>query len=172
MQQDFQQQGEPLAGLYTPDQVWAKPAGTPVNFFRRGSGPRQLPHIGPPGLQAPTSNFVEISWDWLGNVLLITPTSTALDIEVWGRFNPPALQNDADVLVVDPTMWMATAFGSAAVIGVERTNPQILQGYALEADAACDNIAAELVRQTQGNPARLRRMDRNVAGYYGFRWCR
>jgi hypothetical protein len=169
---EFQDEGEPLEGLYTPDQVWAKPAGTPVNFFKRGHGPHQLPHIAPPGLQAPANNWVEIGWDWLGNALLITPVTTAIDVEVWGRFNPPALQDDADVLVVDPSMWVATSFGAAAVVGIERTNPQILQGYAATADAACDNIVAELVRQMQPNPIRLRRIDRNTAGFYGYRWQR
>ncbi len=166
-----QTQDEPLDGLYAPLQVWIKPAGAPINYFRMCTGPRQLPHIPPPG--APLAGLgVSAMWDWMGNQLLITPVAVAIDVEVRGRFNPPALTQDDQILVVDPSMWVATSFGAAAVCGVERSNPAILQGYAMAGDAACDNIIAELVRQSQGNPARTGRMDRNMAGFYGWRWTR
>lgn len=165
----YQTAGKPLNGLYTPDQVWTKPAGTPANYFRRGRGPHQLPHVAPPGA-TPMLVHAEVDWDWLGNKLLVTPSAIALDFEVWGRFTPPDLTADADELIVDPSMWVATSYGAAAAAGVERANPQILEGWAMRADATCDNIAAELVRQKQGNPARTGRMDRNARGCYGYRW--
>lgn len=165
----YQRAGQPLCGLYTPDHVWTKPAGTPANYFRRGHGPHQLPPASPPGATPVMLNAV-VAWDWLGNKLLVTPSAAALDFEVRGRFTPPELTADEDELIVDPSMWVATSYGAAALAAVERANPQILEGYAMRADATCDNIAAELVRQTQDNPARTGRMDRNASGYYGYRW--
>lgn len=166
---NFQAEGQPLEGLYTPLELWVKPAGMPPNWFRRARGPMELPHVAPPGPPL-TNGCASLVWTWLGNQLLMTPVNAALDIEVHGRFNPPALQSDDDVLVVDPAMWVATSYGGAAIAGVERANPAILEGYAVSADRATDNIAAELVRQKQGNPARTGRMDRNLAGFYSWRW--
>jgi hypothetical protein len=162
---EFQAVGQPLCGIYTVLEIYSKPAGTPPNYFRP-AGERRFPaHVAPPvtpqGLTATVGSYC-----WLGNKLLITPPAVAVDIEVTGRFNPPPLVKDGDVLVASPDMQSVTACGTAAVAGVERTNPAILEGYAQMAFAGLDNIAAELIRQKQGITQRPGLMD----GGYGYRW--
>lgn len=160
--------GEPLAGLYTPLEVWTKPAGAPANYFTEALEREDLPHVALPGVQ-PVQFGPRAYWRWQGNQLQLTPIAIALDIEVTGRFNPPPLAKDQDVLIVSPDMEAVTAAGTAAVGGVERSNPAILEGYAQMAEAGLDDIAAELIRQKQGTLVRTGRMSRST-GYYGWAW--
>lgn len=165
----FQAPGKPLCGLYTVVEMWTKPAGTPPNFFREAYERRYPANVAPPGVPLVNGSPV-VCWTWLGNQLIISPVNAALDIEVIGRFNPPPLIKNEDPLIVSPDMQSVTASGAAAVAGIERTNPALLEGYSQMAVAGVDNIAAELIRQKQHMPARLGRMDRNQSGFYGWYW--
>lgn len=164
-----QAKGQPLEGLYNPLFVSVKVAGAPPNYFWPAKYCGGLPRVAPPG-PVPSLNGIDVWWTFIGNKLLITPVNGAIDIEVHGRYNPPALAKPEDILVVSPDMESVTATGSAAVAGVERTNPQMLEGYAQMALAGLDNIIADLTRQKQGALVRPARMDRNSAGWYGWGW--
>jgi hypothetical protein len=157
-----------LAGLFDPIEIWIKPAGAPVSMYTRARERDTLPHVDP--TQYATNSLAGgVFFNWLGNKLLITPVNQPLDMEVTGKFNPPPLVDDTDLLVTHEDVWVPTCFKTAAVAGVERSNPAILQGYAAESIAAQDNIIAELIRQRQATPVRFQRMSR-AAGLAQWFW--
>jgi hypothetical protein len=103
----------------------------------------------------PTSTFWGNSagFTWRGNQLFITPNSFPVDFLVDGRFNPPALVKDEDVLIVDPDMEICVTPQTISIIGVESGNAGYLS-IDPKAEAAADNIVAKLIRQKQGFTAR------------------
>ncbi len=101
---------------------------------------------------------MQVTFCWMGNKLSITPVAGPIDIQVYGRFNPPRLVGMDDELVLYGDMTDTLAYGACSLIGVERTNPAILQGYADRATAGVDNIVADIIRQCQKNPRRLAKM--------------
>lgn len=169
---EFQAPGKPLAGLYTVLELWAKPAGMPPNYFRQAGERRYPAHVALPTVAQGIPSMV-LSYCWLGNKLLITPPAAPVDIEVTGRFNPPPLVNDENVLVASPDLQPVTALKTAYFVGVDRSglagvNVALINEYGRQADAALDNIAAELVRQKQGMGMRAGLMEAH--GWYGYRW--
>ncbi len=159
----------PLVGLYDPLRMWVKTAGQLPQYYTQAWGPREtLPYVNPPGI-TPGTYAVQVTWAWIGNRLSITPVAGPIDIQVYGRFNPPRLVRDDDELVLYPDMTDTLAYAACSLMGVERTNPAILQGYIERATASIDNIVADIIRQSQGNPRRLAKM----GGYGGccWGWC-
>lgn len=147
-----------LAGLFDPLRLWVKTAGALPQYYTEAKGPRDtLPFVNPPGI-TPGNYAVQVFFAWIGNQLSITPVAQAIDIKVYGRFNAPPLVQDTDKLVLYDKMTAPLAYSAAALMGVERTNPQILQGYIERAQATIDNIIADIIRQTQKNPRRLAKM--------------
>lgn len=157
----------PLVGLYDPLRVWVKVAGALPQYYTEAWGPRDtLPHTQPAGVQ-PGNFSVVVTWTWIGNKLFITPVAGPIDVQVYGRFNPSRLQKDEDKLLLYPDMTDTLAYASCGLFGVERANPQILQGYAERAIAGVDNIVADIVRQSQGVPRRTAKMGNGR----GAGWC-
>ena len=104
-----------------------------------------------------------------------SPPATPVDIEVTGRFNPPPLVNDENVLVASPDLQPVTALKTAYFVGVDWSglagvNVALINEYGRQADAALDNIAAELVRQKQGMGNIDSRDGTEAHGWYGYRW--
>jgi len=164
---DLQAPGKPIAGLYTVLEIWAKPAGMPPNYYRQ-AGERRFPeHVAPPITPQGMPGTV-LSYCWLGNKLLITPPAEPVDIEVTGRFNPPPLVDDDNILVASPDIGPVTALKTASIAGVERSNPALLTEYKELAEIGLQNIAAELIRQKQGMGMRIGLME--VHNWYGWRW--
>lgn len=164
----YQQYGNPtsnpvtqngaLIGLFDPLRMWVKTANQLPQYYTRAAGPRDtLPHVNPPGI-TPGTYAVQVTFAWIGNKLFITPVAGPIDIQVYGRFNPPRLQSDDDILVLYDDMTDTLAFAATALAGVERANTTILQGYAEQAIAGVDNIVADIIRQSQKNPRRLAKM--------------
>lgn len=159
----------PLLGLFDPIRIWVKTAGALPQYYTLAIGPRDtLPHTAPPGI-SPTNYAVRITWTWIGNMLMITPVAGNIDIQVYGRFNPPPLASDTDKLIIYPTMTAVTAYAASALTGVERTNPAITEGYTERATAMVDNIVADIIRQAQKNARRLAQLGGN--GGCGWGWC-
>lgn len=155
--QDPPIQNEPLAGLFDPIRMWVKSAGALPAFYTPARLRETLPHVNPPGI--PPANYaVVVTWAWIGNVLSITPVAGPIDIQLYGRFNPPPLVKDTDNLVLYPRLTAALTYAASALTGVERSNPQVLLGYATRGEAMVDNILADIIRQQQGNPRRLAKM--------------
>ena len=158
----------PLAGLYDPLRLWVKSAGQLPQYYTEARGPRDtLPHITPPGI-TPGTYAVQVTFAWIGNKLSITPVAGPIDIQVYGRSNPPRLVADTDKLLIYPDMTDTLAFSAAALMGVERTNPAILEGYGQEAVAGIDNIIADVIRQPQRTPRRLAKMGGGCGTCWGW----
>lgn len=148
-----------LKGLTDPIEVWVKPAGSPVSMYSRARERGTLPHVD--STQYATNSLAGgLYFNWLGGKLLITPVNQPLDIEVTGKFAPPPLVDDTDLLATHEDVWVPTCFDTAAVAGVERSNPALLTGYAQKSTAAQDNIVAALIRQGQATPSRFQRISR------------
>ena len=148
----------PLAGLFHPLKLWVKTAGQLPQYYTLAKGPRDtLPHINPPGI-TPGTYAVQVTSAWIGNKLSITPVAGAIDVQVYGRFDAPRLVADTDNLVLYGNMTGTLANIACAYMGVERTNPAILQGYLTAGMAGVDNIVADIIRQSQREPRRLAKM--------------
>lgn len=157
-----------LSGLTDPIEVWVKPAGQPVWMYRRIGERDTLPHVDP--VLASANAWNSMWWTFTGNKLQITPVGQALDIEVTGKFNPPKLVDDGDLLQAHEDIWMPVTLKASVLGGVERSNPAILEGYKMEEVAAEDNIGAEIIRQRQATPARFQKMSREGGGRGGTWW--
>lgn len=151
----YQQPGKYLDGLYDPLEVWWKPAGAPELAYRQMREKKTiLPGQSIPR-SVPTSSLWgnSMQWTWRGNQLFITPCSFPIDILVDGRFNPPALVKDTDVLIVHPDMETCVTPQTISIIGIESGNAG-WTGIDPKAEAAADNIVAEIIRGKQGVTAR------------------
>lgn len=158
----------PLVGLFDPIRMWVKTAGQLPQYYVPAIGPRDtLPHTAPPGIP-PAPYGTRVTFAWIGNKLSITPVAGAIDVQVYGRFNPPPLQADEDRLLLYDDMADTLAFLATAITGVERANPAVLQGYAQAGDAGVDNIVADIIRQCQKNPRRLAKL--GGSGGYSYGW--
>lgn len=167
----YQQPGGPLQGMYEPLEVWWKPAGASPRFYREAR-PRKtiLPGVAVPGAYTGSGFFGGgMEFTWRGSQLFVTPLNNQIDILVDGRFNPPPLVKDQDVLVVDPDMQVALETGTLPAIGVEAGNPSWTQVMD-EAEACCDDIVAKLVRQKQDVTARAGTNGRRGGRSGGWGW--
>lgn len=159
----------PLVGLFDPLRLWVKSAGQLPQYYCLAIGPREtLPHVNPPGITA-GSYATRVTFAWIGNKLSITPVAGPIDIQVYGRFNVPRLQQDSDNLLLDPDMTDTLAYAAMGLMGVERTNPAVLAGYIERAQAGIDNIGADIIRQSQKVARRLAKM--GGCGGTSWGWC-
>jgi hypothetical protein len=151
----YQQPGGLLDGLYEPLFVWWKPAGASELWYREMKERKTIL----PGQSVPNSVPTSTIWGnnsgftWRGNQIFVTPIAFPVDILVDGRFNPPALVKDGDVLVADPDMEICVTPQSISIIGIESGNAGYI-GIDPKAEEAADNIVAKLIRQKQGFTAR------------------
>lgn len=144
----------PLAGLVSPITVEWKIAGQPdVNYAEAGRTGK-LPNVSP---AAPSPPYL-MQWEWRGMVIYLTPLAYPCDIRVRGEFSPPTLVQDTDALIVHPRMATATAFGTAALIGVERENEGFIEKYTAAADNVLDLISNMLTKAEQGTTTRIGRL--------------
>lgn len=169
----FQQKGGPLEGLYEPLYLWWKPAGASERFYREMRERKTiLPgNTNPAGGQPITSTWWGggMSFTWRSNQLFVTPINAPIDFLVDGRFNPPALVKDEDVLVVDPDMEICVTMGTIPLIGLESGNAGWSAAVA-ECEACADDIVAKIVRGKQGFTARAGSNSRRAYGCGWFWW--
>lgn len=155
---DQDQKGQ-LAGICDVIEVFAKPAGAPVSQYRPVRERNTLPHMDPQST-GPVPYGAQMFYAFIGNKLLVTPVNVAIDMEVTGKFNPTPLVDDNDLLVTHDDVWVPVCYGTAAIAGVERSNPALLESYALRESASQDNLVADLIVQQQGSPLRFQRISR------------
>lgn len=150
----YQQPGGPLYGLYTPLRVWWKKAGAPAKFYREVSRVETVA----PYNSAPVAWDIfgsAAAWSWTGGIINISPILIPNDILVDGRFNPPELVKDEDVLVVHPDMETAVVPGVLQVMGAYDTgNTPWVQNGGAAADLALEAIANLLITEKQSRVAR------------------
>jgi len=160
-----------LVGLTDPIRLWVKTAGALPQFYTPANGPREtLPNVQPPGL-TPSNFSVVVTWAWIGEKLFITPVAGPVDIQVYGRFNPPRLVSDTDQLVIYNQLTSTLAAATCAWTGIERSNTTILQGCETQAQAGADNVVADLIRGVQRIPRRLAKIGTGGCGFCGWGWA-
>lgn len=158
----------PLAGLFDPLRLWVKTAGALPRYYTSANGPRDtLPHVNPPGI-TPGSYATIVTFTWMGKKLSITPVAGAIDIQVYGRFDPPRLVKDSDDLLLYGDMTDTLSFAALSLSGVERSNLATLEGYSQAGIADIDNIIADIMRQCEKNPRRLGKMGGCGGTSYGW----
>ena len=144
-----QQPGEPLYGLYEPLFMWWKPAGAPEVNYREAFEKKTLPFVNQCSSMATVMYFT-----WRGNQLYVTPINCAVDLLVDGRFNPPPLVKDNDVLVVDPDMEVPVTSATLGLIGIEAGNAGYSEASIGMVEGHADDIVAKIIRGKQGYTAR------------------
>lgn len=169
---NLQQPGKLLEGLYQPLFLWWKLAGQPESCYRQLIEKKTLPLTTPQTnatLPAPWP-LTQMYFTWRRNQLFVTPLNQPVDLLVDGRFNPPALVKNEDVLVVHPDMDTAVAPATVAIIGLEAGNPGYQQTGQAMAEEACDNIRDLLIMEKQGYTARAGRNARGWTQRRGWFW--
>lgn len=145
----YQQKGKPLCGLYEPLYMWWKLAGAPECQYREAFERKTLPFVNPASSMATAMYFT-----WRGNQIFVTPINAPIDLMIDGRFNPPPLVKDEDVLVVDPDMETPVTSGTLGIVGIESGNTGYSQAAVDMMESQADDIVAKLIRQKQGYTAR------------------
>lgn len=159
-----------LQGLTDPLEVFVKPAGSAPWNYAPIRSKSTLPHVNP-NLNTTNAFGSGMTWNWMGNRLGISPVNIPLDIEVTGRFNAVPLVDDDQFLPGGEDVWIPLTFDTAAIAGVERSNPALLEGYAVRSQAAQDNLLADVIRQGQDKPARFQKASRDSGnGYIAWFW--
>lgn len=153
----------PLYGLVTPICVEWKIGGQPDNCYVEANRTGKLPNISP----ATPSGPYQIEWEWRGNIIYMTPVTYTIDIRVRGEFSPPSLVNDTDILAIHPRMGTAVAYGTSALIGVERSNANFVTNYTAQAQKILDNISNMLTKGEQGTTTRIGRLHNSNRGWGG-----
>jgi hypothetical protein len=103
------------------------------------------------------------------------------DIRVRGEFLPKPLISDDSIIEIHPNASSALAFSIVTLIGMERPNQGWVDNYGKQAQAAWEEIAADLTRQQQHQSFRLGSPNRanrgrglgwtfNLRGNMGFEW--
>ena len=160
-----QQPGKLLSGLYEPLYMWWKPAGTPDSYYNEVFEKKTLPFSLPVSCNPSAAMY----FTWRGNQLFITPINAPIDILVDGRFNPPPLVKDQDVLVADIDMETTVSPATLAIVGVECGNPNYQSTGQAMAESAADDIVAKIIRGKQGYTARAgSNSRRNRRGWFWF----
>jgi hypothetical protein len=136
----------PLDGLMTPLAVDFKTAGAPNNQYKPVQECTILPDT-PSQVQA-----------------------GLFDIRVRGEFLPQPLVDDDSVIEIHPNASSALAFSIVTLIGMERPNQGWVDNYGKQAQAAWEEIAADLTRQQQHQPFRLGSPNRSNRNRFGCNW--
>lgn len=168
----FQQPGEPLVGLYQPMYLWWKPAGQPPSSYKLAVEKQTMPipNGGSSNNVAPPS-FVGsgMYWTWRSSQIFVSPINRLIDLLIDGRFGPPPLVKDEDVLVVHPDMETLVSPSTLAMVGVESGNTGWQTAGATMVEDARDNICNLLQLAKQGYTARAGHMGRfHRRGWFWF----
>jgi hypothetical protein len=146
---------KPLYGLNEPVKLWWKQAGQPETYYAPMPKQDFLPDINPSaGITIVSGGS---AYTWRSNLLYITPFALPIDLRVQGKFNPPPLVQDDDVIQVHPNMTHCLAFGSVVLIATERGNADWVSTYNPMFRETFNNIFFLLSRQTQKTTQRAGR---------------
>ena len=79
----------------------------------------------------------------------MTAINAPIDLLIDGRFNPPALVKDEQVLIVHPDMEVPLTTASLGLVGIEAGNTGYTQAAVDMVESQADDIVADLIRQKQ-----------------------
>jgi hypothetical protein len=148
---------QPLSTLWDPLKVWWKLAGATEGAYRLATRKSTL---SPANLPRCTG----MEWTWWSNTLTLTPMTVDVDIKVDGRFNPPVYLQDGDRIQVHPDFHLALKWAGAALAAAVRQNDKYMTTYGEQSDKAISNIIADIIKQNQGSPGRIGKL--NEGGWY------
>jgi hypothetical protein len=151
----------PLAGLVTPEILEWKQVGQPDQNYLEAGRVGKLPNVSP----AAPQNIQQMQWEWRDNVIYVVPMTFPVDLRIRGEFSPPTLVKDTDELIVHPRMGTATAFGTGALIGSERSNAGYVTRYDDMATDVLGDISNLLTKGEQGTTTRIGRYGGSRSGY-------
>ena len=160
----YQQTGQPLASLITPSIIEWKLPGQNDTYYRRANGPldypQDLPDAGIPALD---------SWAWIRRNVLVSKTSTALDLRITGQFLFDPLLDQDSAIELDLTCNVVIVYMIALAIAKARGNPAWVVSYQADTDETFDDLKIALVKADQGKTRRVARMmrGRNQGGSSG-----
>lgn len=163
---NFQQPEGLLEGLYQPLYLWWKPAGSQPRLYQELFERKTLPFTVPQVY----SSMQRLYFTWRGSVLYMTPSQGPIDILVDGRFNPPPLVKDEDVLIVHPDMDSAVIPATLGLIGLESGNTGWGSAAVEMVEENAQNIADIIILGKQGYTARAgsnSRVNRRGWGWSG-----
>lgn len=149
----------PLARMQNPLALWWKQAGVPENRYAPMMMYDTLPDMAPQssGVSSVAMYGRKLGYEWRGNRLYITPVPFPIDVRVRGEFLPPYLTQDDQYVEIHPSLPHALAYGVAALVAIERGNPEWVQSYGQLALSSLDEIGAAMIRQQQKVTYRLGR---------------
>ena len=156
-----QQAGGVLETMVTPERIDWKYAGLAPQFYRPLRGPlSKLPDIQPDDWMR--------GWQWLHNIIQLSPCVVAVDLRVRGEFDPPVLQDDDSPILVHPRLGAFLGFKVAALIAKVRGNDAWVTLYTQDANDAEDEIMQQIVKSGQKTTYRVGRMSsrRNGRRFY------
>lgn len=150
----------PLCGISTaPVTVEWKTVGQPDECYVEAARTGKIPYVTPNsgGIAGSPFNPFCMMWEWRGGIIYVTPLTYPADFRVRGDFFMTPLVQDTDKLGVHPTMYLATAFHAAALVGGERNNAGWKE-YKVDGDDQLVHIENILVKAEQGTTTRLGRV--------------
>ena len=147
----------PLAGIELVFSVEFKQAGTPESNYQPATGRRVLPDVPYAGGTPSLGLNLSMAYEWRDFGLYVTPLSFAADLRIRGEVDPGTLLRGSDLVLV-PRMVAALAYGTAALIGIDRNNATWKEDYGSLAASSLDDVANQLVRSGQGDTCRLGRI--------------
>jgi hypothetical protein len=151
----YAQPGKPLEELLTPRMLEWKLPGQGANFYRAAAGPLdKLPDVPDPGIPQITA------WTFLGRVIQITKTSTALDLRITGDFLPDPLVSgdDQSQLPVNANAPFKTKV--ALAIAKARGMDKLMKSLSDDLTDQLDDVEVALTKMQQSGSRRLGRLNR------------
>ena len=146
--------GQPLELLVQPRMLEWKLAGNPDSFYLRAEFLGKVRDITPQPLID--------SWEWRSQVIYITPATVVVDLRVTGDFLFSALVSDADILAAAKNIGHIVAYGTAALIGINRGNPDWIKNYTDKEEGTFDDLNQLLVRADLAKITRVARLSRSA----------
>lgn len=150
----YMEEGQPLYGLVNPKTLEWKLAGANPTLYQLADGPLDFVRDLLPG-----ANAID-SWAFNHDSILLSNFACNLDLRISGEFTLDPLVDLSSRIETPRTAASALVFIISAMCAIERGNPSWVQTYTAAADEAIDDISIKLVKDTQGTPRRLGRINR------------
>lgn len=152
---DYMQPGAPLAQLLFPRTIEWKLPGQAVTYYRQADGPLDQVRDADP---IPSLD----SWAWSRSRVLLSQTSTALDLRLRGDFLFDALTANDSQIQMSRIAPVALIYLTCEAIGIARGNDKWTKLYGGKADDSVDDLTIIIVKEMQSKTRRVARMSHRM----------